>query len=311
MTEEKQEGTTDADQQDQSVDATTTDVATTPAKESSEDASEKAWKEFPTQVEAALEYARTNTYDYGPSLRDAKIEHKVVSAEAMSERITRVVLEYWPTEKFKGQSGSEFLDVDDTGAIQVRRQLRTPKESMPWVLVGAAALSVVAALVLVPLIFLANDSPDPTFVAGRTIFVKSEQPRVVSYVTYQGNDSTDTPRTWIIVPEGQETAIAYVELQIFNETSGVVTLAIDGDAAELTTEDGITVQPVDMTNRALWPAEDAVLDPRLEVFELPLWGDKSLESGFSIRGFMAFEVPKGSEIASLRWAATDVANIRY
>ncbi len=272
---------------------------------------EAAWKAFPKQVQAAITYAQSNKYDYGPKLRKVELEHTVVSARAMDDEITRVVLTYRPTGKFKGQLGNEYLDVDRSGVVQARRQISRPKESMPWILVGVATLSVIAAAILVPLITLVDEQSDPTFVAGRTLFVKSEQPKVGAYVTYDAADAEGTPRTWIIIPDGEGTSIAYVELTIFNETSGVVSLALNSDAAELTTEDGITVRPVDIPSRVQWPAEGAELDPRLEVLALPLWGDRVLRASENIRGFMAFEVPRGSKIRSLRWAATDVANIRY
>lgn len=272
---------------------------------------EEAWKAFPKQVQAAITYAQSNTYDYGPKLRKVELEHSVVSAREMDDEITRVVLTYRPKGKFKGESGNEYLDVDRAGVIQARRQISRPKESMPWVLVSLATLSVIAAVVLVPLITFVDEGGDSTFVAGRTLFVKSEQPRVNAYITYNADDAQGTPRTWIIVPEGEGTSIAYVELTVFNETSGVVSLSIDSDAAEITTEDGITVRPVDIPSRTLWPAEGAELDPRLEVFTLPMWGDRTLREGENLHGFLAFEVPRGSKISSLRWAATDVANIRY
>ena len=272
---------------------------------------EEAWKAFPKRVQAAVTYAQNNKYDYGPKLRNVDLDHTVLSARQMNDEIVRVVLSYRPKNKFKGESGNEYLDVDLDGTVQARRQIRRLKESMPWLLISIATLSVIAALVLVPVITLVDEKADPTFVAGRTLFIDSEQPKVGAYVTYEAADINGIDRTWIIIPDGEGTSIAYVELTIFNETSGRVSLAIDTDAAELTTEDGVTVRPVDIDTRTRWPAEGAEIDPRLEVFALPLWGDKVLQSGQQLRGFMAFEVPQGSKIRSLRWSATDVANIRY
>ncbi len=272
---------------------------------------EEAWKAFPKQVQAAITYAESNKYDYGPKLREVELEYTVLSAESMSDEITRVVLSYTPKTRFKGQAGSEYLDVDRSGVVQARRQIRVPKESMPWLLIGLAALSVIAAAVLVPVITLVDEQPDSTFVAGRTIWVQSDQPRIGPYVTYDANDAEGTPRTWIIVPEGQNTSIVYIQLRLINQTSGVVNLAIDTDAVEITTEDGVTVGPIDVVERVQWPAEGEQLNPRLSVQALPLWGDRTLQVDQELAGFMAFEVPLGSKVRSLRWAATDVANIRY
>ena len=41
---------------------------------------EESTKSFPSQVSAALEYARANKYEYGPRLRDADLTWNVVSA---------------------------------------------------------------------------------------------------------------------------------------------------------------------------------------------------------------------------------------
>ncbi len=272
---------------------------------------EDAWKAFPKQVQAAITYAGANKYDYGPRLRKQDLHYTVVSAQSMNDEITRVVLSYRPENRFKGEAGSEYLDVDRDGVIQARRQIRVAKESMPWILVGLAALSIIAAAVLVPLIVLVDEKADTTFVSGRTLWVQSDQPRVGAYVTYDAIDSEGTPRKWIIVPEGEGTSIAYVNLRLINQTSGVVNLAIDTDSVEVTTEDGIIIRPVDLLARVAWPAEGAELNPRLNVQALPLWGDRSLASNQELAGFVAFEVPAGSKIRSLRWAATDVANIRY
>lgn len=272
---------------------------------------EEAWKAFPKQVQAAITYAESNKYDYGPGLRKIELDYTVLSATSMTPEITRVVLSYKPKNRLKGESGSEYLDVDQDGIVQARRQIRVFKESKPWLLIALAAISVVAAAVLVPLIVFVEDTADRTFVAGRTLWVQSDQPRIGAYVTYDSLDTQGTPRTWIIVPEGEGTSIAYVNLRLINQTSGVVSLAIDTDSVDITTDTGIIVGPVDLFNRVEWPAEDAELDPRLHVLELPLWGDRTLQSEQQLEGFVAFEVPTGSKIVSLRWAATDVANIRY
>lgn len=272
---------------------------------------EEARQAFPRQVEAAIAYAESNKYDYGPRLRSVDLFYTVLSARPMTDEITRVVLGYEPKTRFRGKSGSEYLDVDRDGVVQARRQIRVPKETMPWLLVSLATISIIAAAILVPVIVLIDEKADTTFVAGRTLWVQSDQPRVEAYVTYDALDSEGVPRKWIIVPEGEETSIAYVNLRLINQTSGVVNLAIDTDAVELTTEDGITVRPVDLFERVAWPAEGAEIDPRLNVLAVPLWGNEALPSGQQIEGFMAFEVPNGSKIRSLRWAATDVANLRY
>ena len=271
----------------------------------------EARRAFPKQVQAALAYATENTYDYGPRLRKIPLTHEVISARPMDEGITRVELSYRPSNKFAGASGREYLDVDASGEVQARRQIVVPKEQMPWVLIGVAAVSVVAALVLVPFILLRSPAVDELYVSGRTLYVRSERPKLQPYLSYDAIDNEGTPRTWLIVPEGTGTAIAWVDVTLTNATSGAVNLSIDTDAAELTTEDGIIFTPIDVFERVLWPAEGAEVDPRMDTLLLPLWGSRVLQSNEQIQGFVAFEVPAGSKFKSLRWVATDVVNIRY
>ena len=273
---------------------------------------EAARKAFPAQVESALVYAAENTYDYGPRLRNVPLTYEVISARPMEEGITRVELSYRPAAvNFRGASGSEYLDVDATGAVLARRQILVPKEQMPWVLISVAAVSVLAAMVLVPFIFLRSPAVDDLYVAGRTLWVRSERPKLQPYLSYNADDTEGIPRTWLIVPEGTGTAIAWIDITLINQTSGSVNLSIDSDAAELTTEDGIIFTPIDVFERIRWPAEGAEVDPRMDTLLLPLWGSRVLESNHQIEGFLAFEVPAGSKFKALRWAATDVANIPY
>jgi hypothetical protein len=273
---------------------------------------EAARKAFPAQVDAALGYAAENTYDYGPRLRNVPLAHEVVSARLMEEGIVRVELSYRPASvNFRGASGSEYLDVDSTGAVLARRQILVPKEQMPWVLISVAAGSVLAALILVPFILLRSPAVDDLYVAGRTLWVRSERPKLQPYLSYNAEDTEGIPRTWLIVPEGEGTAIAWIDITLINQTSGSVNLSIDSDAAELTTEDGIIFTPINVFERVRWPAEGAEVDPRMDTLLLPLWGSRVLDTNQQIEGFLAFEVPSGSKFKALRWAATDVANIRY
>lgn len=282
-----------------------------PISEPDELAGDAAWKNFPAQVEAAINYAGANKYDYGPKFRNLELEYTVTSAVPVTDNITRVVLSSKPTTKFRGDSGSEYLDVDLNGDILARRQIRIAKESMPWILMGIATLSLIAAVVLVPVILLVQDDGDPLFVAGRTLWFRATEPKIQPYVTYDAIDHQDVLRKWIIVPESSDTTIAWVNITLINQTSGAVSLSIDTDAVTLTTEGGLAVRPLDIFVDAKVPAEGEVVNPRFNVLELPLWGSVVLESGTQISGFMSFEVPVGSKFSALRWSATDTANIRY
>ncbi|MDA1279094.1 MAG: hypothetical protein O3B95_03510, partial [Chloroflexi bacterium] len=97
---------------------------------------EEATLRYPEQVRAALDYARRNQYEYGPQLRDLELKWDVLSAEPMSNNIVRIRFEYSPVKSFRGDPGSEYMDIDAGGAVLARRQINAPKENKPVVLIG-------------------------------------------------------------------------------------------------------------------------------------------------------------------------------
>lgn len=270
-----------------------------------------ARRAFPVHVEAALNYAEDNKYDYGPKYRNMDLEYEIVEARRVAEGIVRVTLEYTPTGKFRGKSGTEYMDVDDNGGVLARRQVRVPKENLPWVLIGVAAISVIAAAILVPVITFVEEAVDPLYVAGRTLYVRSEQPRILPVIYYQQGENTDGEiLEWVIVPAGTGTELAMVDITVTNATSGAVNLTIDESAVELTTADNAVYRPINVLTRAGQPVGE--IDRRLQVIGfVPMWGSLVLEKGTEVRGKMVFEIPTGSKIKTLRWLASDIATIRY
>lgn len=276
---------------------------------------EDARRAYPAQVEAALAYAAENKYEYGPKFRNLELTHTVVNARLMTRDIVRVTIEYRPKSKFSGASGSEYFDVDSSGAILARRQIRVPKESMPWVLMGIATLSVLAAAALVPFMLLYDGGGNPLYVSGRTLWILSEEPRSQPYIYYTGPDINGVMKDWVVVPEGEDTEMVMVELTVINQTSGSVTLLVDEDAAQLQTTDGLTVRPINILQRAGPPQTGpGHVEPSRRMLVpgfVPMWGNTVLEEDHQLKGFLVFEVPVGSEIDDLRWSATDVATIPY
>jgi len=149
---------------------TTGSTSTKPAVElASFEFGDEATKSFPSQVSAALNYAEANKYEYGPRLRDAELTWNVVSAERMAGDIVRVRIEFMPTSGFRGNPGSEYMDIDSGGAVLARRQLSIPKENKPFVLMGFATFSVILAVVAISMMTVfKGEAGDPLYVAGRT-----------------------------------------------------------------------------------------------------------------------------------------------
>ena len=269
-----------------------------------------ARKEFPSQIENALTYVVENKYEYGPKFRDAELDYEVIEIRYMNEGMVRVTLQYTPKEKFRGKPGLEYMDIDEEGNILARRQIRIPKENLPWVLISAAGISVILAVVLIPIILFLDTSSDPLYVGGRTLYFRSGIPEKHEIIYYQGYDNVGDFSDWTIQPKGVGTELVIIDITITNQTSGAVNISIDSEAAELTTNDKISVGPIDPVERST--ARDLkVADGLLVEGFVPIWGDIVLEEGMQIRGKMVFEVPAGSDLVQLRWKASDIATIRY
>jgi len=265
---------------------------------------------FPGQVRAAIEYASANRYEYGPRLHDIELTWEVVSAEPMANSIVRVRLEYSPVKNLRGDPGIEYMDVDMGGAILARRQIRVPKENKPLALMGITAFSVVLAVVLISLMTVFKpESGDPLYVAGRTLWIRAEQPKAQPVILYAGADTSGTIRTWAMEPENKtDNELVYVEVTLINQTSGAVNLVIDDNAAKLLDGDRTSYTPVNTIERA-FTAENI---PRYNIPGfVPMWGSLKLNRGEQVTGMLVFELPQGSSFDELRWRASDSAIIRF
>lgn len=307
MTEEnrnEQDATADESQ------ATENSVAAENTESASFAFGEDALKAFPAQTKAALEYAAANKYEYGPRLRNADLDWSVVSAEPMANGITRVSLKYQPTSGFRGDPGSEYMDVDAGGAILARRQISIPKENKPVVLMGITAFSVILAIVLISLMTVfKSEEGDPLYVAGRTLWIRAEVPKQQQFITYTGADINGTLYNWAMKPEDEvNNELVYVKVTLINQTSGTVNMVVDESAAILLDGDKKTYSAIDTISRA-YTAESA---PRFNVPGfVPLWGSMKLNEGEQVIGMLVFELPRGSSFSELRWKASDSATIRY
>lgn len=239
--------------------------------------SEQVWfgddarNEFPSQIENALTYAVENKYEYGPKFRDVELDYEVIEIRSMNEGIMRVTLQYTPKEKFRGKPGLEYMDVGGEGNILARRQIRIPKENLPWVLISAAGISVILAVVLIPIILFLDTSSDPLYVAGRTLYFRSGIPEKHEIIYYQGYDSDGEFSDWTIQPKGVGTELVIIDITVTNQTSGAVSMSIDSEAAELKTKDNLAVGPINPVERST--ARDIKVADRLLVEGfIPIWG---------------------------------------
>jgi len=271
---------------------------------------EEAVKSFPSQVVAALEYAKTNKYAYGPGLRDADLTWNVVSAERMAGDIVRVRLQFMLTSGFRGDPGLEYMDIDAGGAVLSRGQLSIPKENKPFVLMGITAFSVILAVVIISMMTVfKSEGGDPLYVAGRTLWIRSEEPKQQQFITYQAADTEGTLYNWAMKPEDDSNnELVYVKITLINQTSGTVNLVVDEKSSTLMDGNKRTYKPINTISRA-YTAEAA---PRYTVPGfVPMWGTVKLNGGEQVIGMMVFELPRGSSFSELRWNASDSVTIRY
>ena len=266
---------------------------------------------YPTEVAAAIRYAEENKYDYGPKLRDADLQWDVNGVEPMGEGISRVFIDYTPSASFRGSSGSEYIDVDASGSVLARRQIRVPKQNLPVVLIALTVVSIVA-LAVVEVLLWANPfeaGPD-LYVAGRTLWIRAELPRQQPYVVYEAPSSLGEINQWAIQPEGEGTEIVIVETVLTNQTSGAVRMVIDREAAELRIKGSIALKPINVIDRSYIidaVSNDRYLDPEFRL----MWGGFTLNQGEELRGHIVFEAPAGSKFSDFRWLAGDTAVVRY
>jgi hypothetical protein len=314
MTEEnRNEQVAEDESSDEVEDSTAPNITeTTEPEVESEQASlgADAIKIFPMQVQAALDYAKENTYEYGPALRDAKITWDVISAESMSDDIVRVRVGFAPVSGFRGDPGVEYMDVDSGGTILARRQVSIPKESKPVALMGIAAFSVVLAVVVISLMTVFKpEGGDPLYVAGRILWIRSEIPVSQKVISYVGNDVDGTAYNWEIRPEDEvNNELVFIKITLINQTSGSVNMVLDEDAAILIDGDRKSYNPINTIERA--KTANAASEFNVPGF-VPLWGTLVLNTGQQVAGMLVYELPSNSTFDELRWNASDSAIIRY
>ena len=265
----------------------------------------------PLAVDAALEYVQANRYDYGPRLRGADMEWEIAGASELGNGILRIFIDYTPLKSFRGRSGSEYVDIAPDGSVVARRQLRVPRENLPYVLIGLAAASVVALIAVQVLIWFEPFAGGPElYVSGRTLYLRSELPKVQQHVEYDAPTSDGQVIRWAVSPAGDGTDLVIVEVTVINATSGAVQMVVDRDAAELRIVDSVGVKPIDMLDRSYTVEVNPSSRWFVPDFRV-MWGSYTLNRNEQLSGHLVFEVPSGSEFSEFRWAAGDSPRVSY
>lgn len=263
---------------------------------------------YPSEVESALRYVGGNKYAYGPKLRDAEIAWEVTGATALPKGIVRVEIAFRPAKSFRGRTGAEVVDIGPDKSVAARRVLSAPRENLPWVLIAIAVLSLAAAGALIPWTLL-HEEGDPLYVSGRTLWVRTGEPKSGPHIIYEAPATDGNTYRWAMTPQGTGTELAYIHVTLINAQSQAIRVIIDEASSELRTGDDIARRPVNPLARAF---QTETLDPRNTVPGfLPLWNPVTINEGEQIEGYMVFEVPAGSTFKEFNWRATDSATVRF
>ncbi|MBI4219079.1 MAG: hypothetical protein HY682_02970 [Chloroflexi bacterium] len=258
--------------------------------------------------EAALAHAGANRQPYG-RWGKKDLEFAVAGSEHVGD-ITRVRVTYRPAGAFRGRPGEEVILIDRAGAVAGREAMHPPSEAFPWVLASLAALSVIAAAVLIPLIiFEPLQRGDPLYVPGRILWMRVTEPNIVPEVQFQNLDINGNLSNFRITPSAPGMRLAIMTITLINKQSHDVVVVIDADAAEALAEDGKTLKPINTVERS-GPIEG--VDGRyVYAGFVPLWDTVTLGSDQQVQGMMVFEVDPRTEFKEFRWNATDSMIVRF
>jgi hypothetical protein len=281
------------------------DRAVTPQAQA--DAVRPAQPRLTPAEEMALALARADRQPYG-RWKKKDLEYAVAGSEHVGD-ITRVRITYRPASGFRGRPGEEVIQIGAGGDVIAREQLHPPQEAFPWVLTTIAALSVIVAAVLVPLIIFNPVQGDPLYVPGRILWMRVTEPALVTAVHFQNLDINGNQTSFAISPASQAARLAVIQVTLINQQSHDVVVVVDEKAASMLTGADQTVRPID-TVKASVAVEK--LDTRLVYTGfVPLWTTVNLAAGEQVSGMLVFEVPPGTTFKEFRWDATDSMIVRF
>jgi hypothetical protein len=247
---------------------------------------------------------------YGGPMASRELSFEVMETQRYGPDI-RVRIGYRPSSGFSGRSGEEWILIDSDGAVRTRELISRPKDSQPWVLIVLASVSVIAALILVPMIIArSNPTGDPLYRAGRTLWMRVSPPDIVSELQYGGRTIDGDAVNFRIAGPGNGWNLAVVHVSLFNQTSQQVSVNIDEAAAVLIDVDGTEFSPINVVNRS-----ETMSGPIDSQYRYPdfigLWRSIIIRGTESVAGMLIFEVPLDFEPDRFGWKASDTIQVGF
>ena len=264
---------------------------------------------YTDKINKSIEYLNNNLYEYGPSLKNASLSYVVTKIEAQSSNILRIYFQFKEEKNLKSKSGLEYIDIDNNDVIQVRRVINKPKESFPWPIFTLAIISVLIAAIFVSYrVYWMDTDGDNLYLAGRSLWVRSDEPVTQEFITYIGDDVNGNEQYWAISPVNQENNLLFVKLSLINYGSGTVKIVIDENASTLYDDKSIQYKPINPIQMT-YASEKS--DKYLVNGFIPLWGAVQLDPQEQITGMVIFEIPESSFAQQLKWDAGDLIMFTY
>ena len=144
---------------------------------------------------------------------------------------------------------------------------------------------------------------------GDTLIISIEEIKRVLEVRFQGTDE----KHYVIAPASTDNELIVIRLNVHNADATTVIMTVDEEAAQLrgfnhdeqyqllNPDPEANVENIRLADGP-HPAEDRYV-PFIR-------GPVDLPKGFSVVGWVVFEVPEGLKLESLRWDAGDTVFIR-
>ena len=163
-------------------------------------------------------------------------------------------------------------------------------------------LTIVVATMLMFLLAVAcadsSSGYDGLTLAGRGLVMNVSDVQKVDGLTYQDVDNL----YYSVGPVNPGNYLVVARVTIWNTSSGILSLFVDGEAAALVGADREPIFALDPYQIR----QSLTLEPQgLGRYTPLLWGASALQQDFSITGWMAFEVPEGADINELEWEHVD------
>jgi len=265
---------------------------------------------FSAAEAVALAYVDEDRTPYGGPMARRELSFEVLETQRLGSDI-RVRIGYRPASRFSGRPGEEWILVDSEGAVRTRELISRPRENQPWVLITLASLSIIAAVILIPVIISRSDpTGDPLYRAGKTLWMRASQPDIVDEVQYGGRTISGDSVNFRIAGPANDWNLAVVHLSLFNQTSQQVSMTIDEDAAAMYDVDGNEYAPINVVERSL--RKSGPIDSRYRYPDfIGLWRSITVRSNESVAGMLLFEVPPDFEPDRLTWKASDTIQVGF